>query len=377
MKKWMVKIIVLTVLIITYIFPTGILIDSVDPSYTLPKFLFLASVCFVYLFCKIDKFDIIFFLFILLLIIITRNINFINFVSLGLIRKIVPDKDYVNSYLKNSSILYFCLFFTLVYSVLFIVTNQREGRYAFAAIKEINQSGLSIFCLGCLMKIKNKSLSRFVLLFGLLTFSRSYYLAIFCLIFFRIIEKSNLNKFFRKRMSYGALTIISSVALILLGLFYIQQYKNGNIIMNDSSSRLFTFLDYSNYFRFQTIIVLLSCYLVSLRYFVFGIDNETYIKLGNSFSVKNGIPYKGTPPHNLFFSHLKVYGLFAIFEIFFVSKSLKKVIKDDNTGLFFALALYSIFLGAGFYSYWLYLSIFSLMVYRSRNGHHSIKRSFY
>lgn len=71
----------------------------------------------------------------------------------------------------------------------------------------------------------------------------------------------------------------------------------------------------------------------------------------------------GIGTHNLFFSHLKMYGLATFLEIFYVSKILKKVTNQNNFGIFIALFLYSIILGTGLSSFWLYFSAVILILY--------------
>ena len=80
--------------------------------------------------------------------------------------------------------------------------------------------------------------------------------------------------------------------------------------------------------------------------------------IGMEIAEKMKIPYKYIEPHNLFFSHLKMYGIFSIVETIYIHIILKKVINKDNFLLYIAIFLYSIILGAGLYSYWLYLSFF-------------------
>ena len=45
----------------------------------------------------------------------------------------------------------------------------------------------------------------------------------------------------------------------------------------------------------------------------------------------------------------------------YTSSILKKITNSNNFGIYIGIALYSILLGAGFYSYWLYLSVFVLI----------------
>lgn len=350
----------LIVLFCIYIFPTGI----IDSNFPFSKFIFILSICGLYI-LTIDKINLREFMFLVLIIVftlITKNVNYLLFITISFMDKMLKYKDIIKEYLLKSKILYICLLFTIIYSILFFGTG---GRYAFTAIKEINQSGLSIFCLAMLLLKKNKKVGIFTLLFGLLTISRSYYLAVLVYILSKtkickkLIKKEKVIKFW----SYTKITIISSLGLIFLGIFYIQQYKMGNIFWGDNvSNRLYTFLDYSNFFRFVAIINLVLLFKYIPHKLLFGITDEEFIKFGSMVSNELGIPYKYIVPHNLFYSHLKIYGIFSIFEILYVSNILKKIVNDNNFYIYISIVFYSIILGAGLYSYWLYLTIFVLII---------------
>jgi len=356
-------LIIFTIFIIlfcTYIFPTGL----IDPSYTYSKFIFVLSICFCYLLSlkQMRIWELIYMIIIILLSIISKNINYMVFITIPYLDKLLKKKDVIKDYILSSKILYVCLIFTIIYSFVFAGTN---GRYAFTAIKEINQSGLAIFCLGLMLMKKNKKIGIFTLLLGLLTFSRSYYLAIIiCLISkLKTVRKVLLKEKIVKFCNYTNLTIISSVVLIIIGFFYIEQYKNGNIFWGDQlSNRLYTFLDYSNFFRFTAIVNLILIFKYMPSKLLFGISEHEFVFFGSGIADKLGIPYSAIVPHNLFYSHLKIYGIFSFVETIYVSIILKKVVNQYNFLIFIAIVLYSFILGAGLYSYWLYLSCFVLIM---------------
>lgn len=367
-QKLIVKLVIFTVLFCTYILPTGIMTEG---DYTLPKIIFVLIIGILYLLSiintkKISKRELLFDIIIIGITIYTKNINYIMFITICFLDKFMKYKDDINEYFNKSKILYICLIFTLIYSVIFSFSDDSRGRYAFAAIKEINQSGLSIFCLGILLLQKNKKVGIFTLIFGCLTFSRSYYLAILSFLIFTFFRKRKIINKITRFLNYWNITVISSVVLILLGVFYINAYRAGKIYLGDYvSNRLYTFLDYSNFFRFQSVIILLQCFQKYPLKILFGMTDVEFIDFGYEISREMNLPYRGTPPHNLFFSHLKIYGVFAIVEIIYVSKILKRIINNENFGIYLAIALYSIFLGAGLYSYWLYLSVFVLIYFKN------------
>ena len=368
MKKLYIESLIIIILFCTYIFPTGLF----NLPTSVPKFIFICSAFvlkFLYnIYNKSFKLnDVVFIIILGILAIISNNINFLTFFPLILVQDVIDEKDKVKEYIKSSSILYICLCFTVIYSILFF---GYSDRYAFTAIKEINQSGLAIFFLALMLNIKNRKIGVITMAFGLLTFSRSYYLAVilFLLSKIKILKKTFTNKKIINFCNYMNLTIISSIILILLGIFYLNEYKNGNIFWGDEiSNRLFNLLDYSNFFRFIAIIniVLIIKYFPSKM--IFGITDFDFKIIVKEISLDLSIPYKYVTPHNLFFSHLKMYGLFSIYEVFFVSNKLKQLITTDNFFIYIAIAAYSFILGAGLYSYWLFLAIFTFIINGGKN----------
>lgn len=356
----MMKIVVFVVLACTYIIPTGL----IETKYQISKILFVIPMLLMYMLTlkKISKREIIFILIIVGLILYTKDIKYIIFMTIIFLDKIIEHKQYIKDYLKESNILYICLIATIIYSIMFWGTN---GRYAFTAIKEINQSGLAIFCLGVMLMSKNKKVGIATLIFGMFTISRSYFLAIiiYAVSKIKFIKKYCIKEIIVKLSNYISLTIISSIGLVLLGVFYVYQYKIGNIFWGDEvTSRLYTFLDYSNFFRFSLILILMLILVKKPKMFITGMTTEQYINLGKGVADELSIPYKYIEPHNLFFSHLKMYGIFSLVETVYIHLILRKVVDKENFLLYIAIFLYSIILGAGLYSYWLYLTFFVLVL---------------
>lgn len=358
----MMKIVVLVVLSCTYIIPTGL----IESKYQISKILFVIPILLMYVYTltlkKMSKKEIVFILIIAGLILYSRNVKYIIFMTILFLDRTIEHKEYIKKYLKESKILYVCLVGTVIYSIMFFGTN---GRYAFTAIKEINQSGLAIFCLGVMLMIKNKKIGIATLIFGLLTVSRSYFLAVIIYAISKInfVKKYCIKDKIVKLCNYINLTIISSVGLILLGIFFIYQYRIGNIFWGDDiSNRLYTLLDYSNFFRFSLLILLVRILIKKPKMILTGMTTNEYKNIGKSIAGQMEIPYKYTEPHNLFFSHLKMYGIFSIVETVYIHFILKKIVNKENFLLYIAIFLYSIILGAGLYSYWLYLTFFVLVL---------------
>ena len=166
----------------------------------------------------------------------------------------------------------------------------------------------------------------------------------------------------------------TNLILILLGIFYLTMYKNGNIFWGDKiSNRLYNLLDYSNYYRFITNLLIIIILYFNPKNIFLGISNNKYTYLLKKTCKNFKLPYKFLNPHNLFFSHLKQYGIFVFIEILYVSKIIKKIVNKNNFLIYVGIIFYTIFLGAGLYSYWLYLTIFILCIHEKENKRKLIK----
>lgn len=355
---------VFIVLFCTYIFPLGL----IDNTYIYSKMIFVAC-SMIYLVLNIKSFtfkNLIFIILLLLLSIFLKDISYMFFITLPILDKLMKKEEIIKDYILNSNILFVCLLFTIIYTIVFW---GNEGRYAFSAIKEVNQSGLAIFCLGCLLLKKNRNIGIITLSFGLLTFSRSYILALFLLILTKTkIYKKIVSNALIKRSSYTFLVFISSIIFIFIGLYFIQQYKLGNVIYSNIISKRLNLLDYSNFYRFIAILKVIFIYKNEPFKLFTGVTSDEYILYSIEFSKANSIPNRNIVPHNLFFSHIKIYGIIAIAETIYVSTILKKIVNKDNYGIYIAIVLYSLLLGAGLYSYWLFLSVFVLIIFSNNWG---------
>lgn len=361
------KIIIYATLFIVYIFPTGF-VKNLLPSLPVDKSIFLFTISLIYLVNvisnkKIKWKDFLFLFSIFLLLVISKNANCISLITILLLSDVIANKEKILKILKNTNMIYLCLIATIIYS---LINFGKDGRYAFCAILEINQSGLAIFCLAMLLINKNKKIGYTTLIFGLLTVSRSYYLAVILY----LMSKTKVIKIIMNKMqpsikyfNYFNITVLSSLILLGVGYLYLQKYTMGEIFWGDEiSNRLINIFDYSNLYRFITNLALIIIFIKNPIKLLVGITKEEYINYGRSIYSELSIPYKYTNPHNLFFSHLKAYGVFTIMEIIYISKILKKIVNKNNFMIYLAIIAYSIILGAGLYSYWLYLTVFILIV---------------
>ena len=356
--KTIIRFITFMVLFCTYIFPLYI----VDSTYVLSKLIFLITIVFSYLFFakQLTKIDYTLIFIIMLLFIITKNYNYFTFLTLPIANIFLNYKEEITDYISNSPVIYICLICTLVYSVMFAGF---DGRYAFTAIKEINQSGLAIFFLGLILLRRSKSIGIFVLVFGLLTFSRSYFLALMLMIIFRNKKfPIKLNDKIIKKLNYFVFVILTTLFFVGLAFIYIYKYKNGEIGANDNLYKFINPFDYSNLFRFAAILYTINIFVKYPSKILFGLTKSEYDLYSSQFAADYGVAFRETDPHNLFFSHLKMYGFMSIIETAYITKILSKIVNNANFYAYMAIVFYSLILGAGLYSYWLFLAIIVLII---------------
>lgn len=363
-------------LLMVYIAPVGL---AFGPFNSAQNHIFTVVVCFIYLVSKIhDKFNPLIILLwesIIVIAAYTGKFGFIDFAIIPIVGELIKHRKCVIQTILKGNLLYYCIIFSALYSVIFPyigVGGRGEGSLGsgvvFTAIGEINLSGLSLFCLGLLTLKKNQYIGIAVLAFGMLTLSRSYLLALAC---FFLFDRSALKRFVSRHLrlfTYLNLTLISVVFLYCLGLVEIALYHDGDIIAHSTNAgflRLFSFNDYSNYYRFLANYLVVAIMCANPVFMLKGMSNANYFFFGSAISGFKGISFTGIGPHNIFFSHLKLYGIWVFIEILLVSKYLKRIVSADNFGIYMAIFLYGVILGTGLYNYWLFLSAITLILYEA------------
>lgn len=375
MKCKVTDLYVYLVLFMVYLLPSGFLFGAFS---SIHNHIFSVMALLIYTVTKfknntINKKTIYIWLIVIFVAIYTKKFGFIDMLVIPIVDEFINKKEDIKRVIKKSNILYVALAFTLLYSVLYnklSIGGRGEGTLGsglvFTAIGEINLTGLSLFCLSLLMMKKNKILGKMLFPFGLLTLSRSYILSLICVIFFNIKYVKMLIKKIGKYLTYHNLTMISNVALILMGFFFINLFSKNKIVAYSTTAgfhRLFNMNDYSNLFRFLAIYLVAIITMKNPQTWLTGMSDEEYIYYGKQITSSLNVPFSEIGPHNIFFSHLKIYGIAVFLEIYFISKYLKRVINQNNFGIFFAVFLYSIILGTGLYNYWLFLTVITLIVY--------------
>ena len=370
----------LTVLLCTYVIPTGIISENHDVS----KMVFTGVILLLYFFNifakkKIQKVELLIIAITAGLALYTKNANFLTLCTIFYLKEMIKDRDYLEKKLQRSKILYICLAFTIGYSVYSIfnvaVPDWEVQRFARTAVIEINQSAFAILMLGLLMVKKNRILGYLTLMLGCLTLSRMYYLSLIIIGAFALKHKFFGVSKKKLKVSYVKWNFLFFFILMALGMAYMVFYNAGLIKTNmEIDNRLVAFLDYSNFYRFTANILLLIIIKNHPKYFLFGMSESDYLSNCKTYAEGLEIPYNDNVPHNLFLSHLKIYGFMSIIELVITSKLLKQVVNRYNLGIFVVVFLTSNILGCGLYSYWLYLSIMSLILYDGK-GKHDIRNN--
>lgn len=370
-----IKIIVSLVFFMVYIIPIGLIFG---PFNAIHNHIFATIIGLIYISLKIKsgkikKNTLYIWILVFIVAIYTKKFGFIDMIIIPILNDFIRCKNEIKNVVYKSNIAYFSIAATMVYSVMYRILGiggRGEGEVGsgliFTAIGEVNLTGLSLFCLALIVRKKNKFLGNVVATLGILTVSRSYMLALISVFVFNIkIIRKAMDKLIDK-CTYLNFTIISSVALFGLGIYNVYLYLNGMIVshsLTEGFGRLFVFNDLSNYFRFLAIYLIVMIIISNPTAAFLGFTNEQFVEYGREITNSQGLLFSDIGTHNLFFSHLKMYGIAVFFEIYFVSKYLKQIITTNNFGIFLAIFLYSIILGTGLSSYWLFLTTITLVMY--------------
>jgi len=370
-----IKIIVSLVFFMVYIIPIGLIFG---PFNAIHNHIFATIIGLIYISLKIKsgkikKNTLYIWILVFIVAIYTKKFGFIDMIIIPILNDFIRCKNEIKNVVYKSNIAYFSIAATMVYSVMYRILGiggRGEGDVGsgliFTAIGEVNLTGLSLFCLALIVRKKNKFLGNVVATLGILTVSRSYMLALISVFVFNIkIIRKAMDKLIDK-CTYLNFTIISSVVLFGLGIYNVYLYLNGMIVshsLTEGFGRLFVFNDLSNYFRFLAIYLIVMIIISNPTAAFLGFTNEQFVEYGREITNSQGLLFSDIGTHNLFFSHLKMYGIAVFFEIYFVSKYLKQIITTNNFGIFLAIFLYSIILGTGLSSYWLFLTTIALVMY--------------
>lgn len=305
---------------------------------------------------KLQTTDILLIIFVIFRIIFLKDFQSISLIGLILIKKIKFIKE-----AKIRNLLFLIFIISLLYSIYFF---NFQGRLISTSIGEKNLSGFSIFIL-FLLSQKFKYLKVIFLFMGLLTFSRNFLLALLVfeifnrsLILKKFISYFKLNKFFN-------LVLINFIAMSFLGIGfekYIEFYGMNNY--QKGIYRYTTLIDNSNLFRFQANNSVIKYFFYNRKKLLVGttvkdFKNELKNNL-NQYGIKREME-----PHNFFYKYLLKYGIFSFYLFYYIGNIFKKI-SNKKIGIFYGFYIYSIFLGVGFYDFYLLILKYLMDTARER-----------
>lgn len=315
--------------------------------------------------------DLLFIILVVAISIYQKSIVHMHLVSLVVLDKLVEDRENIQFYLekKTKNIFFLCLLFIILYSCLYF---GYVNRYLFTGIKEPNESSLLILVLFLFIRYSNKKMGNALLMLGFLTFSKSYMLGVvsFFIISF-LFGKIRNEKLLLKLFSFYKLSIISIMLLIMLSFTFSNLAANNKLSSYASSGfeRFTVLTDSSNYYRFTVNTNLLYIFKDEPKYILTGLTSDEFYKENLKVCRKYHVMYRKIRPHNYFFSYMQIYGIFSFFIFSYVNRIMKKIINKESLPIFLVLFTYVTFLGMGFNSYWLYLSVFLIIMYGGiKNG---------
>ena len=296
--------------------------------------------------------------------IINRSFEYIHLIALIVIDKMVDSDEKIVQYIYNSNILLVSLFFVFIYTAIYF---GYEGRYLYTGLKAANEGGLSLILLFLMIRTKYRKTGNVLLIAGNLTFSKSYLLGLCIFIFMsRVINsKCILPKISANILkNFKLLGICSVFSLILISSYFSNLYDLNMLQSYGQGIQRFSIItDYSNYFRFTANTNLLEIYKREPEKLLTGMSGEEFINYNRQISILQGREFRAIKPHNYFFSYMRIYGIFSLIIFWYLSTILKKVVVKDNLPVFLVIFAYITFLGLGVTSYWIFLSVFTMLFY--------------
>lgn len=294
-----------------------------------------------------------------------RTISHLHLIGLIVLDKMIDKESRILQYIQKSKVLFISLMFVFLYSSIYF---DYMGRYVYTGLREINQSGYALILLFLMVRVMHKNIGNILIVLGMLTFSKSYLLGIIIFFVVNFMEKRLIfkSKFIINRLkSFKFIAISLFIALILLAQYFTILYNNN--LLNSYGvgwERYSVIADHSNYFRFTTNTNLLEIYKTHPEKLLYGLTSEEFIEYSHKISIAKGQGHRAIRPHNYFFSYLRIYGVFALVIFWYISTLFKRIVTKKNIKIFLVIFSYATFLGIGFSSYWLFLSVFTMILYK-------------
>ncbi|MDN7241677.1 hypothetical protein QWY14_07720 [Planococcus sp. N028] len=367
-KIKIIHLIIIGIFTTIYILPTDFLKSMGIPADQLLFALIIISYFIYYIFNKkILKYkDIIILLIITYFCFMHESISHIHLISLIIVDKLIMFQKDISRFLYGSRLVLIALLFTFLYSFVYFGF---EGRYLYTGLKEVNQSGYAILLLFLLVRAKYRIIGNLLLVLGFLTFSKSYLLGVIIffsmntLIRFRVVI---IQVFLSKLKDFRIIASLGVLIPIILSIYFTDLYESNSLNPYGQGSERFIIVnDYSNYFRFVTNTNLLKIYEAEPYRLWTGIDTEEFYDLNKDISSSYNQAYREIKPHNYFFSYLRIYGGFSIFLFWYLYTIFRQVVTKKSLSIFLVTGSYVTFLGIGVNTYWLFITIFLILIYNN------------
>lgn len=339
-------------LLFNYILPNAFISSYGRNIYYLNRSIYnLILIIFTFFILQSKKFilkkrEIILIIFVFFRIIIVKDMQSAALLSLILIDRITF-KVKINKNLILLSILFCFLYSSYFYKF--------HGRPMSTSIGEINQSGFSLFILYLLCQKNKFKILRIITLFmGIFTYSRNFLLAV---IVEKIIKKIKILQELISVMKLNNFLVLTFLTFILMhgiGIGFEKYVKNFGVNKYQKGfARYTTLVDNSNLYRFQANNNAIRYYKYNSKKLVTGTTLNEFKQELKENTKKYNVEIKSVrDPHNFFYKYLLKYGIFSFFLFYYVGKILKQI-SNRNLGIFYGFYIYSIFLGVGFYDFYL------------------------
>lgn len=246
---------------------------------------------------------------------------------------IVLSQGRVNAKMLKISI--YLTFFSLLLQLAFF--RFVDGRPVLSYI-DPNYSSYYIFCFFLFIWFLGyKKLAILLILCGLLTLSRAYFLAV---IIFFIVDKVNFVRRFFSYFDYTFLLLVGYVLLFVVSILYISYFSD--VVVQDvgGTKDVTQFVDQSNLDRVTANVLFINDFGEHIEKYFWGVDLETYTKT----IFRNS-------PHNSLLQLVLNYGLFFSIFYFGILAFIFKLFRVSFNYIvaYLSLLVYFLVLGGGIY----------------------------
>lgn len=368
-NKWKISSYCLFVdatLLTIYVFPSSLLEQM---GVAIDKYFFMVVMlgvygCIIIRNRKVGMFEFSAIIMTIMFSVLKKDVGQLHLLTIAISYRLLQAPQEINiikEHLKKSAIVDICTAATAIYTLIYF---GHDGRYMSTGNTDPNTTGLAVFCLFVIIRSRHKKVGDLLLLLGLLTLSRTYFLALIIYYGYEHFNGRNLVN-----VNFAVLSIFGVLVLIGIANAFIFAEQNNMLMEYQSGLRRFSgVLDYSNYFRFTTNLNVIGIYIQNPQLMLMGMTDSQFMKLNAKYTLRNGLRYRAIKPHNYFFSYLQIYGIWSLPIFGMTYKVLNRVISKENTGVAVVIFLYLMILSLGAANYWLVLSLITLIMSSTANS---------